>query len=255
MIRYLQCLLTGSLLYSGFALLEAAAPASLNANNDHQFWFEQSLAKDLPCEWSMTLVTKQRWGADYRILFYQEYECILQRDITRLFSLRPNSVFKSFSMGPVIHFNQTIQSNTLGNVQRVWVNRTILEANAIMQVDATKVQQRLRGEYLYYLKAHFKNFARLRYRVRIDSPWTWTRYNINPFISNEWFFRNNTYRTCNPTGLVGGYYENRLRFGLSAEIVKNMSTEFFWQWRRNKQNPGSSPRWDNIYIIGVSIGI
>jgi hypothetical protein len=253
--RYFKCLLTGALLSSGFALLEAAAMTSLNANNDHQFWFEQNLAKELPCDWLMTLTTKQRWGADYRIFFYQEYECVLQRDITRLFCLRPNSVFEGFTLGPGIHFDQIFRRNTLGKFQHVWVYRTILEANVVMQVDKSLIRQRLRGEYLYHLKSHFKNFGRFRYRVRIDSPWIWTRYNINPYIFNEWFFRNNTYRSCNPTGLVGGYYENRFRVGVSTEIIKSTSTEFFWQWRRNKQSPGSSPRWDNIYIIGIVLNI
>lgn len=250
-----KSLLAATLMHAVFAVGEGSSSTTLNANNDHQFWFEQFFSKKLPCDWSMVLSTKQRWGADYRILFYHEYEGVFQYDIKKFFHLHSKSIFENITIGPGNNLNQIFRRNTLSKYQWLWVERPILEANVVMQIQEGKIRHRVRAEYLWHLRSHHRDFARFRYRVRIDSPWKWTRYKINPYVSNEWFFRNHTFSSSNPRGLVGGYYENRFRAGVRTTLFEKTSTEFFWQWRADKQRPRSSPRWNNIYIIGIVINI
>lgn len=242
------------------ASLAAEDDSSLNkknANNDHGFWLEQNMTKEFRSNWMITLRSGQRWEDDYRKFYYQEYEVDVEYDVTKFFCQCSSKFFKKLTMGPGYNATRQIQKNTEDEFHWVWINRSLLQANLTLSVYDWQIEQRLRGEYRQYTKSHYKDFGLCRYRLVARTPWKWTCLNIRPYLSNEWFFRENTYQEeDNPDGLVGGWYENRFRVGTTFDVYQDwVSTALYWQWRTIKQKPDVHPRWFNSYQIGLAINL
>lgn len=218
--------------------------SKLNTNNDHGFWNEQKVKVALGHQWFARLRTEQRWGNDYRQFWWHEYEIVFAYDPKELISACPESIFKDFSFGAGINETTQIQANTENVRKWVWITRPILEAFLDLAWHDWRLEQRMRGEYYDYNASHYKNYGLYRHRVNIYSPWKFTRFNINPFFSNEFFFRKNT------AALAGGLYENRLKVGVANDLYKTLTSELFWQWRYLKQKTGPGI---NTYQIGLTL--
>ena len=234
--------------------LHATWETELNQNNDHGFWSEENLDKKFWKNWIARFHFEQRWGADYKKFWYEENQFILLYDLSSLFCLSKEGVFTSLNIGPGYTHITTTQKNTHGNFHWVGLERPLLEANLGMKLFGWTINQRMRGEYNFYTRKHYKAHGAYRHRLLCLSPWKWSCYKINPYVSNEWFFRQNTYSTNHPHGLVGGWHENRFRVGLIGNLYKETVTlALFWQWRILKQKPESHPRWFNTYQEGVAL--
>ncbi|WP_068468908.1 DUF2490 domain-containing protein [Candidatus Protochlamydia phocaeensis] len=227
--------------------------SKLNANNDHGFWFDNNFEKHLPLNFFMRFHTEHRWGNDYRKLWYQEYTLTLQYDMTRFLKKYADKIVSSFLIGPAYNAVYQFQKNTEGHYQWVYISECMLQADLVLSKWGWRIQQRLRGELHHYCKNHYKDYALYRHRLTIFTPWKITRWNINPFIANEWFFRKNTYHQSHPTGLVGGWYQNRFRIGIMLDLSPDAaSAALYWQWRTDKTLPDIHPRWINLYTWGLS---
>jgi hypothetical protein len=235
--------------------------AKLNKKNDQGFWFEQVMNKKLPYGWSVETHTEQRWGAGYRLFWYHEYHLNFQYDfikqINKWFKLHPDNILKNISIGPAFTQYSQIQTNTRGKAKWVWVSRPILAGFINFKWKGWVLTNRLRGEYQQYNSPHYKDYGNGRYRIVLFTPLKITRYQINPYISNEFFFRSNTYHKTHPKGLVGGLYENRFRLGLAIDLWKDVFTaQIFWQWRPLKQKPMvDQRRWVNTYQSGLLLSL
>lgn len=224
----------------------------INANNDHGFWLEQNIEGKLSTDWTLKFHAEQHWGSDYKIFFHHEYEVIFQYDLKRLFGLCENGPIKTFLFGPGYNELCVIQKNTYGNFHWVSVNRPMLQADFNIEVKEWKVNQRMRGEYFGYTRRYYKDHAIYRHRLVLHTPWKFTCLKINPYISNEWFLRCNSYHKTSPKGLVGGYYHNRFRVGCNSEFLDgSLVLTTYWQLLSFKQKPGTHPSWANSYQYGV----
>lgn len=223
---------------------------SINSNNDHGLWLEQNIRKKLGSDWILRIHAEERWGADYRQIHFQEYEGFIFYDITKFLSKSWRSIFETIVIGPAYNMSRTLQKNTKDEFHWVWFRKPMLEMQLISTLCKWKIRQRLRGEYIDYTRKHYKNFGAGRYRLEIYTPWKFTRWKINPYVWNEWFFRRDSYSKNHPTGLVGGWHENRFRVGFLTEFTENLFTALYWQWLTRKQKPGTRPRWFNNYHIG-----
>lgn len=256
------CSLSGTLA----AALPAPEPAptphtresELNQNNDHGMWLVQDVNIELSDKWSGKFHFEQRLGSQYRLWWYYEYELVLQYNLTKqfekLFGLKEKGPLKSISFGPGFNeFNQILR-NTKGEFKWVWGNKIIIEANATVEVKDWSIKQRAKVEFISYNHSNYREHITYRYRIGLYFPWKFTCLEIAPFISNEFFFRENTWSRNHTTRLVGGYYEDRLRVGLTAVFVpKKFTGEVWWQYRPLKQPPTSHPRWNNTFQYGVSV--
>lgn len=227
----------------------------INANNDHGLWVEQNIRKNFKSNWTLKLRFEQGWASDYRQIYYQEYEAYLQYDVTKFLSKKLRSIFTSVIIGPADNFTRALQKNTKEEFHWVWFQKPMLEIHLVSSLYKWTFKQRLRGEYIAYTSKHYKNHGVGRYRLEIDSPWKWTRWKINPYLSNEWFYRQDTYSQDHPTGLVGGWYENRFRVGMMFDLFKHLSSVLYWQWMARKQKPDTHPRWFNTYQIGFVLDL
>lgn len=228
----------------------------LNANNDQAFWFEQNISGNLASHWSFLLHTEQHWGINYSKFYNQIYDLVLLHDVTRFLNLHPDSVVKDFQIGGGYDLTDRIQKNTKGKFHWVLVRRSILEAHIALQLQGWLIRQRLRGEYENFVRKHYIDYALLRYRIIINSPWKFTRWNINPYIANEIFVRKNSFNKITQKGHVGGLYNNRFKIGVNVDLITDkLSSAVYWQWRVRKHKPGTHPRWFNLYEIGLVFNI
>lgn len=249
-------ILTSLTLFSALCAfsLEGSIMSQLNANNDHGIWFEQMATLHLQREWSVKLKTEQRLGADYKKFWDYEFEAVFQYDLLHLLPCSRLNL-TTLSIGPGYNATKQFQKNTNSIYHWVWINRTILQAFISFDFYNWSIRQRLYGEYYDYTKKHYKDYGLYRHRLAIYTPWKFTCLKINPFVSNEWFFRNNTYSSSHTSGLVGPYYENRFRVGLEASFTENFDSFAGWQWRTTKQKPGSHPGWFNTYQYVINISL
>lgn len=223
----------------------------LNANNDHGFWLENNFQKSFS-DWLIKLHLEERWGIQSRKLWYEEYELFLQYDITKWLGKRTPSFLKKITFGPCYNLTKQIEKDTQEVFRTVWVNKPFVETNINCVFWDWKVNQRARFEHLHYCKPHYNDHNTVRYRLAVYTPWKWTYWKFNPYLSNEWFFRKNTVSLENPTGLVGGWFQNRFRVGVAFDLFEKVSTALYWQWRIDKKKPEIRPRWFNVYAIGLA---
>lgn len=226
--------------------LEASSTDRINQNNDRQIWSEEIFERDISGGWSYRARSVQNIGADYQRLFNHQYEGVLYCDLNKSY---PSASFvKSMKLGAGYNATEHIQSNTLGVRQWVWFNRLLAENINTVSFFDWEISQRSRVEYHIYMRPYYEDHGVYRCRIQFNPPWEFTRFKIKPFLSNEWFFRRDTFDDDNGVGIVGGWYQNRLRLG----IIFNPFS-FYWQWRILKQPKGISPPWYNTYQLGVQI--
>jgi hypothetical protein len=235
--------------------LEGNSLEKLNANNDHGFWFEQNLSGKLSHHWSFLLHTEQHWGVNYTRFYNQINDLVLLQDATRFLNLCSDSIVKEFLIGGGYDLTDRIQKNTRGKFHWVLVRRSIVEAHLSLQLLGFTIKQRLRREYENFVRKHYINYSLVRYRVIINSPWKFTRWNINPYVMDEIFVRRDTFNKNAQKGLIGGLYNNRFRIGVNIDLTDKLSSAIYWQWRIRKHKPGTHPRWFNIYDIGLVFNV
>ena len=231
---------------------------NLNQNNDQQFWFEQNINAQINSKWSFLFHSGERIGDDYRRFWFLRQWVMLEYDCTeflqKLFCISKESAFQSFTIGPSYSKSWSIQGNKNGI--RHWANSDRPGAAAFMTHNwcGWMLRQRLFAEYIDFVTPHYRNHGIYRHRAILNAPWKLTCYQLNPFFSNEWFFREESVKN----GIViqsGPFYENRLRIGISAQFSKCLAADIWWQQRANKQLPGSKPLWRKTYQIGITVNI
>lgn len=228
-----------------------SALKKLNQNHDHGLWLDQFMHFKLPSNWFLIFHGVQRWGADYELLYNYQNELVLQYDLKKYWNL--SSPIKRLSLGPGYNLTNSLRKNTKGIYHWVWVNKPIFETYFDFTTCKWQIQNRIRIEYHDFTRKNYLNFILYRYRLSFFTPWKWTSLKINPFFSNEWLFRKNSFNSAKSSGLVGGWYHNRVRIGVAMVLIKKRAKSFlYWQWRIVKHKPN---QWKNTYQIGWIINL
>lgn len=235
-----------------------SAYEALNSNHDQGLWLTQEANLNFDNQWLASFNTEQRWGSDYRLLWYQRYEALLDYNLTEIvkerLNLEPESTLKLLTVGGGFAQIIVIQRNTLGEFHEIGLSRPEIDIKANLGFCEWILKQRFRIEYHHHNASHYKNSVIYRWRLSIDSPRSFTRWEITPYIQNEFFFRKQTYSKTHPDGLVGNLFQDRFRFGLKLVLVKNfLKSDLYWQWRPLKQTPTSHLRWFSTYQVGMSV--
>lgn len=227
----------------------------LNQNNDHGFWLKEELIGNLSKEAYLNLSFEQRWGNSYRTFWYHHYQVIGQYDfadwIRRSLCLCCDTHFKALTFGP--GFKEAIFIGRNSHFDHVWASANIpmIEANLTFNLFGGLFRQRYRGEYVSFNTKHFHDHGLFRYRLYYFTPWRLGSIEFNPWVSNEFFFR----ETTKKRGAIiqqGNFYENRFRVGANARLTKKFFIDLYWQWRTVRQLPGYFPHWNNTYQIGAN---
>lgn len=234
--------------------------SKLNTNNDKGFWAIVDVKKNLSPEWLALFHTEQRWGSNYTLYWYQEYDLTFLYNLTEkiraAYCLCPNDLFRNFFIGGGASQISLIKKDTREKFKWVWVTRPELEMQLILGYKGWLLEQRLRAQYIYFHTDHYKNFADCRYRLILSAPTLSSCFCITPYVSNEFFVRANTWHKSKPHGNVGGLFENRLRFGFDLPLIANkLDAKVWWQWRTLKQNRTESRRYNNTYQFGGTLAM
>lgn len=231
---------------------------NLNQNNDQGIWLEQNVNVKVNNSWSLIFNHSERWGNDYKRFWYFRHWYIAQYDLTPLVKdllcIPQNSLFVGFTIGPGFSEVWSIQRNTRGIVHWEHSYRPNLVAFMTHSWHGWSLQQRMVGEYVGYFSKHYRAHAFYRHRAVLHTPWKWTCFHFNPFISNEWFLREES-KDGKVVIQSGPFYDNRFRLGIAFDLMQHFTAQLWWQLRMSKQLPGSNPLWRKTYQIGLTLNL
>lgn len=233
----------------------------LEQNNDHGFWAYEDFSRELGCDWVAELHIEQRWGSNYTLFWYQEYDLVFLYNLTEKIQLAlglcpEGGPFEEFLMGGGCAQIGNIQVNTRGRYRWVWITRPAVEMQLSLSWNDWTLSQRLRGEFDAYNSPHFRNYGECRWLFTLEAPWEWTCLKISPFISNEFFLSASAFSYTDLSRPVHGLVENRLKIGLASTLIDDsFEFEAWWQWRPIKQPRPIRPHWFNTYQYGVTLAL
>ncbi len=92
----------------------------------------------------------------------------------------------------------------------------------------------------FRFKESLENTVRYRNLSVLTAPWKWTRFEIQPYTSNELFFESNR------NGLV----EDRFYNGFKVKLTKNITGSVYYLRQFSKNNFAS---WKNANILGNTL--
>jgi hypothetical protein len=247
--------------------------AHVNSNGDSGIWIEETFLfhpnlsgskqqSDGESSWLFTLHGEQRWGSRFQVQWYSEFQQVIQYDFASFlkdkFSSYNEEWFKHFYLGPgLIEYTQLSKQNYGPELTKwLWAIRPLIVVNILLNFCGWEFDQRIRLERQLYLNPFHHDYSNIRWRLDLYGPWKWTRFEIQPYISNEFFFRSKTYNPeSNPTGLVGGLYDDLVRFGIVSKINKSISLEIYYQleFLKQKISPTNSLEYWSTNNIGIVI--
>lgn len=226
----------------------------LNGKNDHGIWLEQNINIKLPNKYALQLTGRERWGNDYKTYYNTELEVDLLYNLTSYLDLSPKSSLTNVSLGFGYCHVDILRINTKGHLKWARQNRPLALLILTSNFGDWIVRQRFQLQYDQFITKYNISTGVFRYVLLIRTPWKLTPLKLNPFVYNEWFFRINSAHKSRPGGVVGGWCENRLRFGLSYDICPDhIIADLWWQLRSLKQRPGMHPSYINAYMWGLGL--
>ncbi|MDD5096916.1 MAG: DUF2490 domain-containing protein [Candidatus Omnitrophica bacterium] len=103
-----------------------------------------------------------------------------------------------------------------------------------------KFDDRNRFEYQYY--SFQSDTGRYRNKLTVKAPWKFTKLEIQPFISDEFFIM---------IGNDQGLNQNRLTAGLSFNLTKNLKAELYYMLLSSK----SASVWKDYNVLGTKVKV
>lgn len=101
-----------------------------------------------------------------------------------------------------------------------------------------KFDDRSRFEYQYY--SFQADTGRYRNKLTVKAPWKFTKLEIQPFVSEEFFIM---------LGGDQGLNQNRLSAGFAFSIIKNLKAELYYMLLSAK----SADLWKDYNVLGTKI--
>ena len=103
-----------------------------------------------------------------------------------------------------------------------------------------KFDDRSRFEYEYF--SYKNDTGRYRNKLTIKSPWKFTKFEIQPFVSNEAFIM---------MGNGQGFNQNRLSGGFSFSPIRKLKAEIYYMLLSSK----SADIWKDYNVLGVKLKV
>ncbi len=190
-------------------------------NHDFQVW-NTNVQEYKPNKFSKITVEEElRWGNNASDFYYQHYDAGYSYILNKHFNLG----------GGFRYINEKKSGKFREESEPYFLFLTSWKLAGI------NFSNRNRIEYRYY--DYQVNSWRFRNKLDIKSPWTFTRFKIQPFIADEVFFRFN--------GI--DLNENRLYAGLSFALTKNLSAELSYLWRTTKNT--NTCTWNDTNVLSI----
>lgn len=200
-------------------LLSSVSFASRNGNGE--YWQKFGIEYDLNKDWEITVTEELRSGRDNGSPYLHNTDIGL--------------VYKSLGDWIDLGFNFKKEYEKDGSDKFRHENRPNFNITFEGKLFDFDVENRTRLEYRdFELK---EDVWRLRNKTTVDLPFKLTKFNLQPYISEEVFIN------------LGESHinQNRLSAGFSFNLTKNLEAEIYYMLKSNKTNDG----WLQTNVVGT----
>ncbi len=204
-----------------FISIVAAQQVFAFEDGDLQLWNTDSIAVKLDDHWKITLEEELRFGDNISELYYTHTDGGLVLSVTDGldFGLKYRQVYEKkngeWKEENRPHFNAT--------VKWAWKDFKFKDRNRL----ELRIPESKNDKWRY------------RNELTVESPWKWTDFDIQPYVSDEIF--------------VDFYGEklnrNRLYAGIKFKLFEHFKSEVFYLWQSSKK----SDDWIDYNVIGIKL--
>ncbi|MFH0877741.1 MAG: DUF2490 domain-containing protein [Candidatus Omnitrophota bacterium] len=217
-MRKMTCGLAGI----SILLFMCTRPCSVFAARDTQYWKTESFSWGFAEDWKLTLENEMYFQDDCSDFYYQHTDLgVVYSGLAKWLDLGLN--YRHVLSESKSNWNREERPHMNATVKWKWLDSAFSN----------------RSRFEYRIKEDADDFWRYRNNTTVRLPWKWTRRQIQPFLSDE-FFVDFDKKELN---------ENRLSGGVSLRISEHVSAEVYYTWRRLK----SSDVWVTHNIIGTRL--
>jgi len=204
-----------------------AAAGSAYAYDDHDFsvWNTDVQEWKINGGSKIALEEEFRWGDNAREFYYQHY------DVGIFYALN-----KYWNAGGGYRHARILAGNSWKTECEPYAVATLSRVFAGFAFD-----DRSRLEYRHF--DYQPDAWRYRNKVTVKLPWEWTRLKLQPFVSEELFFR---------FGGTNQFGENRLSSGFGLNLTKDIKAEIYYLLDSVKNSKG---QWVDANVLGTKLKI
>jgi hypothetical protein len=203
-------------------LITSAVASPKYKDGDWQLWNDASIKGKINDRWSVYVEEEVRWGDGMSQFYYEHTHAEVDFKI-----------LEWLTIGPAMRIVYELNS------KEVWYPAYEPQVNFAGKWKILKdwtFEARARFQESIYDEPGKKDIFVNRDKFTLKSPWKFTPLKLNPYISDEIFFKEG----------VNGLAENRLWVGLGMEFFKNLKGELAYIWREIKQTSDNSYLESNI---------
>jgi hypothetical protein len=204
------------------ALFFGATTCAYARKADLQYWHTETVNWKIASDWKLCVVDEAYFDDDASHYYYQE------GDIGVFYSGLAKWLDVSLNFKHVLLLNR----NKWKREERPHVNM-VLKTSLL----GCSISDRNRFEYRFIEDG--SDHWRYRNYVTVKFPLKITRYEIQPYVADE-FLVNMRIEQLN---------ENRLYQGFVFKITKNCSADIYYMWKRTK----SSGKWNSTDVMGTRL--
>jgi hypothetical protein len=216
-------------LMAGLMAIGMVCPASadLNKDGDFQFWNTEVVEGKLNDRWKAGLEVEFRLGDNASEFYYTHEMIFVGFTANEWLDLQAN-------------FREVFELNTKSEDEDDWFSeeRPMFDATPHFKWNGWDISDRNRFEYRMF---DIKDDAwRYRNKLTLKSPWKFTSWNINPYISDEIFIQEDQ-----------DLNRNRFYVGVVMDLIEHVTGDVYFLW----QSSDADPEWVDIYVAGVKFKV
>jgi hypothetical protein len=191
-------------------------------DGDFQVWNTDS--QEMKIGKNLKAVTEEefRWGDNAREFYYHHYDAGL------VYASAP-----SWNIGGGYRYIYALSRGKFTIENEPYVTATLF-----WQCKGFTIDTRSRVEYQHF--EHQDDNWRYRNKLSVKFPWKFTKWEIQPFVSDEIFVRFDDSQRLN---------QNRLASGLGMKLTKNVKAEIYYMLVASK----GSAQWTKTNLLGTKI--
>ena len=193
-------------------------------NNDFQVWNTDVEEVKINDRTKIALEEEFRWGDNAHQFYYHHYDLGLFYDLN-----------KHLNVGAGYRQIYDLKSGHFKPEEAPYLTATLFG-----DWKGFKLDDRSRLEYRYF--SYQSDSWRYRNKLTVKAPWKFTKFAIQPYVSDE---------VMAVFGVISQFNENRLSSGFSFNLTKNLKGEIYYMLRSVK----GTDTWVYSNVLGTKLKI
>lgn len=198
-----------------------AVAAGAYDDGDWQFWNTDGVEHKLDDRFTVKAEAEFRFGDDMSDFYYGQIEAGV--------AMKATDWFEAAAL-----FRHVEEKKAAGWMEE---NRPAIDGTFSAKLAGFKISDRSRFEYR--IKEGGDDFWRYRNRIKVDAPWKWTRFKLQPYVSDEFYVDFD----------ANEINQNRARAGIGATLAKNLKGDLYYMLRSDRKNG----EWSATNILGLAL--